>query len=253
MGELDGQVAIVTGAGTGIGVSIARQLAEAGATLVISAYSSFEGAENLAESISDAGGTALAVKSDFRNASNAAAVVDTAIDSFGRVDIVVNNAGFTLDKDFVDCTDQDWDDLLSINLKSMFVTCSAAVPHLISRGYGRIVNLSSVHSVQHVPGFVLYGTTKGAINAFTQAMAVELAPHKITVNAIAPGAIYVPRYDRTGRDTAEIVKAIPAGTLGDIDDIGRAALFLASPAAGYINGEVMFIDGALTSGMRLGA
>ena len=123
-------------------------------------------------------------------------MVEAAIDSFGRLDIVVNNAGYTMDKAFTDCTEQDWDDLLNINLKAMFVTCSAAAPHLISRQYGRIINLSSVHSVQHVPGFVLYGTTKGAINAFTQSLAVELAPHKITVNAIAPGAIYVPRYDR---------------------------------------------------------
>ena len=251
MGELEGQVAIVTGAGTGIGVSIAQHLAGAGAKLVVSAYNSFDGATDLAKSLSDHG-EAIAVKSDFRNASNAADVVEAAIDSFGRLDILVNNAGYTMDKAFTDCTEQDWDELLNINLKAMFVTCSAAVPHLISRQYGRIINLSSVHSIQHVPSFVLYGTTKGAINAFTQSLAVELAPHKITVNAIAPGAIYVPRYDRTGADKEEIASRIPAGYLGDTDDIGRAAAFLASPDADYVNGEVMFIDGALTSRMRLG-
>ena len=251
MGELDGQVAIVTGAGTGIGVSIARHLADAGAKLVVSAYNSFDGAEDLAKSLSETG-EAIAVKSDFRDASNAAGVVEAAMDTFGRLDIVVNNAGYTMDKTFTDCTEQDWDDLLNINLKAMFVTCSAAAPHLISRRYGRIINLSSVHSVQHAPGFVLYGTTKGAINAFTESLAVELAPHKITVNAIAPGAIYVPRYDRTGADKEAIANRIPVRALGNVDDIGRAAAFLASPDADYISGEVMFIDGALTSRMRLG-
>ena len=191
MGELDDQVAIVTGAGTGIGVSVAQHLAAAGANLVVSAYNSFEGAKNLANSISQNGGKAIAVESDFRDASNAASVVTTALKSFGRLDIVVNNAGYTMDKAFIDCTEEDWDNLFNINLKSMFITCSTAAPHLRAQKYGRIVNLSSVHSIQHVPGFVLYGTTKGAINAFTQALAVELAPHNVTVNAIAPGAIYV--------------------------------------------------------------
>ncbi len=252
MGELDGQVAVVTGAGTGIGVSVARRLAERGASLIVSAFSSFDGAESLASSINESGGHAVAIKSDFRKAANAAEVVDAALDTFGGLDIVVNNAGYTLGKKFVDCDEDDWDDLLNINLQSMFVTCSAAAPHLIARNYGRIINLSSVHSTQHIPGMVIYGTTKGAINAFTKALAVELAPHNITVNAIAPGAIYVPRYDRTGVDKEAMARGIPARTLGSGDDIAHAVEFLASPNAGYVNGEIMFIDGGLTSRLSIG-
>lgn len=252
MGELDGQVAVVTGAGTGIGTGIARHLAGAGATLVMSAYGSFEGAEALAKTLNDSGQKALAIKCDFRKAANARQVIEAAMDTYGGLDIVVNNAGYTLDKRFIDCSEKDWDDLLNINLKAMFITCAAAVPHMISKKYGRIINISSVHSVQHAPGHVLYGATKGAINEFTRALAVELGPHGITANVIAPGAIYVPRYDRTGADKQSMVERIPVAALGDADDIGRAAVFLASPDAGYVSGDVLFIDGALTSRMALG-
>lgn len=250
--ELDGQVAVVTGAGTGIGVGIARHLAEAGASLVVSAYNSFEGADDLAKALNRSGRKALAVKSDFRKAANARDVIKAALDTYGGLDILVNNAGFTLGKAFVDCSEKDWDDLFNINIKSMFVTCSAAVPHMIARKHGRIINISSVHGIQHAPGHVLYGATKGAINEFTRALAVELGPHGITANVIAPGAIYVPRYDATGVDKDSMVDRIPARALGDADDIGRAAAFLASPNADYISGEVLYIDGALTARMALG-
>ena len=253
MAILDGQAAVVTGAGTGIGVSIARQLARAGANVVVSAFNSFEDAEKLAAELEKGGRRAIAVKSDFRTAGNAREVVRACLDSFGRLDILVNNAGYTLSKPFVECSERDWDELFNINLKAMFVACSAAVPHMIQRRYGRIINISSVHGAQHMPGLVLYGATKGGINEFTRALAVELGEHGITANAIAPGAIYVPRYDRTGLNLARMAGQVPTGTLGEVDDIGRAALYLASPDSTYVNGAVLYVDGGLTAQMSLRA
>ena len=251
MGSLDGQTAIITGAGTGIGVGIARHLAAAGASLVLSAYNSFSGCQDLRAELADAGTDALAIKVDLRRSSDATQLVDAAIDRWGKVDILVNNAGFTLAKPFVECSERDWDDLFSINLRSMFITCRAAVPAMIERGYGRIINISSVHGVQHIANLVLYGATKGGINEFTRGLAVELGPHGITANVIAPGAIYVPRYDRVGADKDTMAATVPNRQLGDVDDIGRAAAFLADPQADYISGEILYVDAGLTSKMAL--
>ena len=251
MGSLDGQTAIVTGAGTGIGVGIARHLAAAGASLVLSAYNSFAGCRDLCDELCAEGTDAVAIEVDLRQSSDASQLVDAAISHWGKVDILVNNAGFTLAKPFVECTERDWDELFSINLRSMFITCQAAAPAMIERGYGRIINISSVHGVQHIANLVLYGATKGGINEFTRGLAVELGPHGITANVIAPGAIYVPRYDRVGADKSTMAATVPNGQLGDVDDIGRAAAFLADPAADYISGEILYVDAGLTSKMAL--
>ncbi len=251
MGSLDGHTAIVTGAGTGIGVGIARHLAAAGASLVLSAYNSFEGCRQLQQELVVAGTDAVAMEVDLRHSSDAAKLVEAAIGEWGKIDIVVNNAGYTLARPFVDCTERDWDDLMSINLRSMFITCLAAAPAMIERGYGRIINISSVHGVQHIANMVLYGTTKGGINEFTRGLAVELGPHGITANVIAPGAIYVPRYDRVGADKATMAATVPSGKLGDVDDIGRTAAFLADPEADYISGEIIYVDAGLTAKMAL--
>ncbi len=248
MGDLDGRVAVVTGAGTGIGVGIARHLAAAGADLVISAYGSFEAAQALATQLQSTGRRVVAVKADFRQAANAGTVVETALETFGQLDILVNNAGFTLDKPFLECSEDEWDDLFNINIKSMFITCRAALPHMRERRFGRIINLSSVHGARHWPGHVIYGATKGAINEFTRALAVEFGSDNITANVIAPGAIYVERYDREQRDLDALAQHIPLKALGNADDIGAAAVYLASPGGRYVTGEVLFVDGGLLAG-----
>ena len=247
MGVLDGQVAAITGAGTGIGVGIARRFAAEGATVVISAYNSFEGCEALAAEINADGGSALALKLDFRQAASARAIVESAIAEYGRLDVLVNNAGFTMVKPILECTEQDWDDVFNINLKSMFVTCVAAIPHMQERGSGRIINISSVHSQIHYANHVLYGSTKGGINEFTRGLVTELGEGDITANVIAPGAIYVERYERTGVKQDAMIASIPGGRVGDVADIAGTALFLASPDAAYVNGEVIFVDGGLTA------
>jgi NAD(P)-dependent dehydrogenase (short-subunit alcohol dehydrogenase family) len=247
MGVLDGKVAAITGAGTGIGVGIARRFAAEGATVVISAYNSFAGCEELAEEINADGGTALALKLDFRQAASARAIVETAIAEYGRLDVLVNNAGYTMVKPILECTEQDWDDVFNINLKSMFVTCVAAIPHMQRQNHGRIINISSVHSRVHYPNHALYGSTKGGINEFTRALVTELGGGDITANVIAPGAIYVERYERTGVNEDAMTASIPSGRVGDVRDIAGTALFLASPDAAYVNGEVIFVDGGLTA------
>ena len=251
MGKVEGRVAVVTGAGTGIGAGIARRLAREGARLVISAFASFAGAESLAEELRARGAVAWAVRADFRQPASAREVVRTALERFGQLDILVNNAGQTLKKPFLECDEADWMPVFNINLMAMIAACREGAPHMVERRYGRIINISSVHGALHVPDFAVYGATKGAINAFTRALAIELAPHHITANVIAPGAIHVERYDREGRDLDALAAAIPSNTLGTPDDIAAAAAYLASEEARYVNGEVLFVDGGLTARMAL--
>ena len=251
MTNLSGRAAIVTGAGTGIGIGVARRLAEQGARVMVSASGSFEGAERLAAELRREGADVRAVQSDFRRAANATHVVEAALDAFGQVDILVNNAGRTLVKPFAECTEQDWDDLFSVNIKSMFVTCQAALPGMLERGFGRIINISSVHSQLHAPGYVIYSATKGAINEFTRNLAVDIGHPNITANVIAPGAIHVERYERDNVDESNLIGGIPSASVGTPSDIAGAVTYLASEDARYVNGAVLFVDGGLTARMSI--
>tara|TARA_B100000029_G_scaffold431847_1_gene443643 strand:- start:121 stop:891 length:771 start_codon:yes stop_codon:yes gene_type:complete len=247
--RLRGRVAVITGAGTGIGVGIAQRLAEEGARIVLSASNSIAGARSLADEINNNGGSALAVEADFREPSTASLLVSSATETFGGLDILVNNAGFTLDKPFAETSLDEWTSLFNINVLAMIQTSHAALGPMKERGRGRIINISSVHSALHSSGHVIYGATKGAVNAFSRALAIELAPKQITVNVIAPGAIYVERYDRDNRDLKAIQAAIPNKKLGLPNDVASAVAYLASDEAHYVTGDVMFVDGGVTANM----
>ena len=247
--RLRGRVAVITGAGTGIGVGIAQRLAEEGASIVLSASNSIAGARSLADEINNNGGSALAVEADFREPSTASLLVSSATETFGGLDILVNNAGFTLDKPFAETSLDEWTSLFNINVLAMIQTSHAALVPMKQRGRGRIINISSVHSALHSSGHVIYGATKGAVNAFSRALAIELAPKQITVNVIAPGAIYVERYDRDNRDLKAIQASIPNQKLGLPNDVASAVAYLASDEAHYITGDVMFVDGGVTANM----
>ena len=247
--RLHGRVAVITGAGTGIGVGIAQRLAEEGASILVSASNSIAGARSLADEINNNGGSALAVEADFRDPSTASSLVSSATERFGGLDILVNNAGFTLDKPFAKTSLDEWTSLFNINVLAMIQTSHAALAPMKQRGQGRIINISSVHSALHSSGHVIYGATKGAVNAFSRALAIELAPEQITVNVIAPGAIYVERYDRDNRDLKAIQASIPNQKLGLPNDVASAVAYLASDEAHYVTGDVMFVDGGVTANM----
>ncbi len=247
--RLRGRVAVITGAGTGIGVGIAQRLAEEGASIVVSASNSIAGARSLTDEINNNGGSALAVEADFRDPSTASLLVSSATETFGGLDILVYNAGLTLDKPFAETSLNEWTSLFNINVLAMIQTSHAALAPMKQRGRGRIINISSVHSALHSSGHVIYGATKGAVNAFSRALAIELAPKQITVNVIAPGAIYVERYDRDNRDLKAIQASIPNQKLGLPNDVASAVAYLASDEAHYVTGDVMFVDGGVTANM----
>lgn len=251
--KLAGKVACVTGAGTGIGVGIALALAEAGADVAVSYHGSEEGARQTAEKIRGLGRRALLRRADIAQSAEARGLVDATVAELGRIDIMVNNSGVTWPKPFLELDEETWDQTFAINLRGMFLCSQQAARHMVRQGGGRIINLSSVHGFSSAPRHAHYEATKGGINMFTKALAIELAPYRITVNAIAPGAIEVERYFRTmpGYDRQEMGARIPLGRVGFPADVAPLAVFLASDEASYITGETILVDGGLIARMAL--
>ncbi len=249
-GALAGRVAVITGSGTGIGAGIAEAYAEAGAAVVISYHSNSTGAEALARRLQARGTQVLVHGCDVRSYGAVQNLFDATVALFGRVDILVNNSGITEPHSILEMTPDDWDKTLNINLRGMFFCTQRAAREMIRVGRGgRIINLSSVHGFAAVPNHSHYEASKGGINLYTKACAIELAPHDIQVNAIAPGAIEVDRYYGFpgGYNRDEWGARIPAGRVGLPHDIGPLAVFLASPGAQYITGQIIWVDGGMTS------
>jgi NAD(P)-dependent dehydrogenase (short-subunit alcohol dehydrogenase family) len=252
--KLAGRVACVTGAGTGIGVGIALALAEAGADVAVSYHGSEEGARQTAEKIRELGRRVLLRRADVSQSAEARGLVDATVAELGRIDIMVNNSGVTWPKPFLELDEETWDQTFAINLRGMFLCSQQAARHMVRQGSGgRIINLSSVHGFSSAPRHAHYEATKGGINMFTKALAIELAPYQITVNAIAPGAIEVERYFRTmpDYDRQKMGARIPLGRVGFPADVAPLAVFLASDEASYITGETILVDGGLIARMAL--
>ena len=254
---LKGQKAQVTGASSGIGAGVALSLARAGADVVVNYASSAAGAEKVVNQIKEAGGNAMAIKADVSQPGDVDAMFYKMLADWGTIDILVNNAGLQADATFVDMTLEQWNRVIGINLTGMFLCSQHAVREFMRRGVrpeisqaaGKIICMSSVHEIIPWAGHVNYAASKGGVKLFMQSLAQELAPQKIRVNSIGPGAIQTP-INRAAWDTQEaldsLLTLIPYGRIGIPDDIGKAAVWLSSDESDYVNGQTMFVCGGMT-------
>ena len=249
--DLSGKVTLVTGGATGIGAGVVRTFAEAGSAVFFSYTSNAAGAQALVEELRAQGHRAGAARADLAKTDDALALVAAAEAELGPVDYLVNNAGITDPHPFLEVSPEIWDKTLDINLRGMYFVSQRVARSLVARGaQGSIVMMSSVHGQQAAPSHSHYEASKGGINMMTRALAIELGGHGIRVNCVAPGAIEVERYAHMKHyDPERWGKAIPLKRVGFPEDIAPLCLFLCSPGAAYITGEVIYVDGGLTSKM----
>jgi glucose 1-dehydrogenase len=255
--SLKGQSALVTGADSGIGKGVAMALAAAGANVVINHVDAHEIAEQTVDEITAAGGTAYAIHADVSNEAEVQAMFAEMYKQYGTIDILVNNAGLQKDSKFVDMTLQQWNTVIGINLTGQFLCAREAAREYIRRGVvperskaaGKIICMSSVHEVIPWGGHVNYATSKGGVMMLMKSMAQELAPHKIRVVSIGPGAIQTP-INKSAWDTPDalnkLLTLIPYNRIGEPEDIGKLAAWLVSDEADYITGTTIFMDGGMT-------
>jgi 3-oxoacyl-[acyl-carrier protein] reductase len=241
-----GKVALVTGSGRGIGKGIAQKLSEAGATVVINDVS--DSAEATAAELKASGKPSLFIKGSVSVAEDVNRMVDKINTTFGRLDILVNNAGITRDQLTLRMTDDEWDAVLNINLKGVFLCTRAALKPMMKQRYGRIINISSISGIVGNPGQINYCAAKAGIIGMTRTVAKEMASRQITVNAVAPGFIDTDMTAKIPQNLKdEFAKRIPAGCFGTIRDIAEAVAFFASDEAKYVTGQVLCVDGGMVS------
>lgn len=246
--NLKDKVAIITGARRGMGRTHALIFAEAGAKVVVSDISLDE-CQKVVDEIKDRGGDALAIKCDISQREEVDSMVSETIKNFGKVDVLVNNAGIADFKEFLSMTEEDWDRTININLKGYFLCSHAVAKEMAKQKSGVIVNIGSIAMGQvgiAFPNLVHYVSSKGGVAGLTQALALDLAKYNIRVNAIAPGAIETPMVDPIKADkqaTEALISRLPMKRMGQPEEISSAVLFLASDAASYITGSILNVDG----------
>lgn len=247
--ELQGKVAIVTGGNTGIGKAVVLALAAQGASVVIDYVSNPQATEDLERKIADLGEAATAVEADVSKIADLQRMVDTAISAYGRLDIMVNNAGIETRTGILDTTEDQYEKVLSINLKSAFFGTQLAAKQMIAQGEGgRIINMTSVHEDWPMPGNTPYCLSKGGMRMLTRTAGIELAPHNICVVGVGPGAVDTPINAQTVADPAALAllnKSIPLGRLAEPEEIASVVAFLAGPGASYIAATTIFADGGI--------
>jgi NAD(P)-dependent dehydrogenase (short-subunit alcohol dehydrogenase family) len=246
--ELKDKVVLITGARRGMGKADALLMAKAGAKVVLADISQEE-CQVVADEIKKAGGQALALKCDVTDKKCVTETVEKTVKEFGRIDVLVNNAGICQFKPFLDMTEEEWDKIIEVNLKGYFLCAQAAAKEMAKQKSGVIVNIASIVMGQigkGMGGLAHYSASKGGIAALTKTLAIELAPYNIRVNAIAPGAIDTPMASSTKMDPetmAAILAPIPMKRMGRAEEIASTVLFLASDASSYITGSIVVVDG----------
>jgi glucose 1-dehydrogenase len=257
--ELQNQIAIITGGSSGIGTGVSKALAAAGATVVVnhSSAKSLDNARAVLDELEKEGGKGITYQCDVSNEGEVVKMFADVIHQFGTLDILVSNSGIQQDASLVDMTLDQWNKVIGVNLTGQFLCAREAVKEFLRRGIkpersiaaGKIICMSSVHQVIPWAGHANYAASKGGINMFMQSIAQEYAPHKIRVNSIGPGAIKTP-INHTAWETPEaekkLLELIPYGRVGVVEDIGKAAVWLASDESDYVTGVTLFVDGGMT-------
>lgn len=257
MSEMNGKRVLVTGAGTGIGRGIALAFAKAGAVVALHYSRSSKGADDAVAEICSGGGRAAAFKADFEKIEPIQAMAREAVAFLGGLDVVVNNAGITMDMPFQKATPEQFDILYHVNVRAPFFLTQAVLPEL-EKARGVVINIASIHAYEGYTEHSIYAGTRGAIVSFTRQLAIELAPRGVRVVGLAPGAVPVESHFKAmpGVDPKQMIRdcgnGIPCGFAGTPADIANIAIFLASPAARYILGQTLVADGGTTSWMPFG-
>lgn len=242
------KVALVTGSGRGIGKAIATALAKENYAVVVNSLNP-EHAENVASEIKALGTKAVAAAGDLSKEEDCKNLIDTTIREFGRIDVLVNNAGIQKATPLTEMSTEEWDKVLDVNLRGTFICSREAVKHMLKAGAGCIINISSVHQTIPKPLFAHYAASKGGLEMLTKTMALELARRGIRVNAVAPGAIATDMNRElleSRKKMQEMLEHIPMGRIGEAEEVADLVVFLASDKARYVTGTTFFVDGGLT-------
>ncbi|MCX7682922.1 MAG: 3-oxoacyl-[acyl-carrier-protein] reductase [Anaerolineae bacterium] len=246
---LENKIAVVTGASRGIGRAVALELARRGAAVVVNYHQNAGAANEVVSAIQATGGRAITVRADVGDFAQAEALIQAALDTFGQIDILVNNAGTTRDQLLMLMKEEEWDEVLRTNLKSVFNCCKAAARPMVRRRQGRIINITSVSGIAGQAGQTNYAASKAGIIGFTRSLAKELGPRNITVNCVAPGFIMT---DLTADLPEELkqkgIEATPLRRWGKPEEVAYAVAFLASDEAAFITGATLTVDGGLVMG-----
>ena len=247
VGQFTGKVALITGGSSGMGQSAAIAFAREGANIVV-ADTNIQGGEETVQHIKDTGASALFVPTDVSRSTSVEALINATITTYGQLDYAFNNAGINIEHGpLTDCTEAEWDRIISINLKGIWLCMKYEIPHMLKLGSGAIVNTASVVGLTGGHNFPAYVASKHGIIGLTKATALDYGPHGIRVNAVCPGTIYTPMYERrvgnNPETTARIISEIPLRRLGQPQDIAEAVIWLCSNASSYITGQTLVIDG----------